>query len=290
VDLSDSTPNKFDPDARQILLRYFASNARWEVREEDGVRFAVRRESVDGRYETTLNGYYSQESNGWRQTRVSVSFEKPDWSGSDRGNSTKAMAGTHAVKLVIEGPHSGEREKNSSYLTVEGSSIFVGIFDQAPEIERLFTQRAYDEVCRELSDVLKHQREVREDGTMPVDSWYPISTPASPSFEARDGMQPGIYLLSAFTSPRSPGVVYVKAFNSNTGARLSKSFLEKESTRWVGWSESGSRLYPYNTEATVYEGDWSTKYEARFELWHRDEQGKETKLIEKSRLINGWQR
>ena len=289
VDLSDSTPNKFDSGARQTLLSYFT----WQcaLGSAGGGGSELCGSSRGCKRQVRNDNEWILQSGKQRLATKSGNrlFREALRSWKRQGNYTKAAAGTNAVKLVIEGAHSGE-PGNSSFLTVEGSGVFVEIFDQAPETERAFTQRAYNEVCRELSDVLKHQDEIRATGKMPVDSWYPISTPGAPSFEVRDGLEPGIYVLSAFVSPKSPGIVYVKVFNSNSGARLSKSSLKKESTRWVGWSESGSRLYPYNTEATIYEGNWNTKCEARFELWHCDEQGKETKLIEKSRLINGWQR
>jgi hypothetical protein len=41
---------------------------------------------------------------------------------------------------------------------------------------------------------------------------------------------------------------------------------------------------------TIYEGDWSNKYKARFELWYKPEQGDESKVAETTRMINGWER
>jgi hypothetical protein len=103
-------------------------------------------------------------------------------------------------------------------------------------------------------------------------------------------MQPGIYLVSATVTPTEPGFAFVKAFNVKTGKRLSEQRMTPRSVRYLGWSEDGKTLFLYGSEVTVYEGDWSSTYEARFELWHRSTNGTEKKLSEKTRMINGWQR
>ena len=80
-----------------------------------------------------------------------------------------------------------------------------------------------------------------------------------------------------------------RVFNVDTNKQLSVDRLVPRSRRHVGWSKQGETFFEYNTEFTVYEGDWSSKYMARFELWHITRQG-EHKLVEKVQLINGWER
>jgi hypothetical protein len=75
-----------------------------------------------------------------------------------------------------------------------------------------------------------------------------------------------------------------------TGEQLSEERMTPRSTRYLGWSEGGKTLLSYGSEVTVYEGDWRSAYEARFELWHRSNDGAEKKFAEKTRMINGWQR
>lgn len=66
--------------------------------------------------------------------------------------------------------------------------------------------------------------------------------------------------------------------------------MTPRSVRYLGWSDNGRILFSYGSEVTVYEGDWSFTYEARFELWHRSDNGVEKKLSEKDRMISEWQR
>jgi len=61
------------------------------------------------------------------------------------------------------------------------------------------------------------------------------------------------------------------------------------SIRYIGWSEDGKSFFRYGSEITIYEGDWSHAYKARFELWHHAVDGTETKLTETKRMVNGWQ-
>src|SRR5262245_17281403 len=90
LDLSDQTLASFDKDLSQILFRYLAGNPRWEIREERGVRYAVRLERVDGDFKTTLNGFYSTYENSVvRQTRVLISFGKEYGFGLEHGNITR---------------------------------------------------------------------------------------------------------------------------------------------------------------------------------------------------------
>jgi hypothetical protein len=290
LDLSDQTLAKFDGELNQILFRYLAGNPRWEIREERGVRYAVRLERANGDFVTTLNGFYSAHENGAvRQTRVLVSFGKEYGFGWERGHITRTKAGESDVPVIIEGEHAGT-PGNSSYTIIAGGGIFLEIYDQSPELARTFTQRAFREVSAELKDVISHREEIEKSGILSAPERYPKPLPKKSYFEVKDGMQPGIYLVSATVTPTEPGFAFVKAFNVKTGKRLSEQRMTPRSVRYLGWSEDGKTLFLYGSEVTVYEGDWSSTYEARFELWHRSTNGTEKKLSEKTRMINGWQR
>ena len=71
-----ATLSDFDAETSDVLFRYLSGDSRWEIREERGKRYAVRRELVDGKRETTVGGFYSTYSNDgeFRQTRVLISF------------------------------------------------------------------------------------------------------------------------------------------------------------------------------------------------------------------------
>lgn len=290
IDVPAEPLTRFDRESRDILFRYLAGNPRWEIRQGRGLKYAVRREKVDGKYETTLNGFYSGYDGGtfW-QTRVLIAFDKPYSFGLDRGNITRARPGAKDVAVIIEGTHAGTPGQ-SSYVIIEGDHINLEIYDQSPEVERQFTTTAIAEVCAELTDVLKHRDEIAETGIMPVESHYPGERPDAAHFNVTDGMQPGIYLLNAAVNPKAPGSVYARVYEVESGQRLSDSRVKQRSIRYVGWSQEGRTFFPYNAEVTVYEGDWDSTYEARFELWHVPEQGEESKIAETTRMINGWER
>ncbi|MGH1397344.1 MAG: hypothetical protein ACRAVC_25405 [Trichormus sp.] len=112
----------------------------------------------------------------------------------------------------------------------------------------------------------------------------------TPILIVNDGIQRGIYLLEAWINPTTEGEVYAKVFDTKTGTRLSPDRISFRSKRVIGWSENGKKFFPYNAEITVYEGDWSHEYQARFELWHKSVTGDERKLVERTRKIYGWER
>lgn len=289
LDLSDATLASFDDDWSPVLFRYLAGNPRWEIREERGLRYAVRLEAREN-FETTLNGFVSTYIDGvMRQTRVQICFGREYGFGVEHGNVTRTKAGERDVAVVVEGDHDGT-PGNSSYTIIAGGTVFLEIYDQAPEVARSFTQQAFKEVCAELKDVIAHRAEIEKSGILPLPRHYPKLLPNKSYLDVGDGMQPGIYLITAGASPARPGYAYVKVFKVQTGDRLSADRMTSRSTRHLGWSEDGKTVFPYTSEVTVYEGDWSSQYEARFELWHHAQDGQETMLAEKTRMINGWER
>lgn len=284
-----ATLSDFDADTSDVLFRYLAGNPRWEIREERGKRYAIRRELVDGKLETTLNGFYSTygDDSEVRQTRVLISFGQQYGFGVEHGNVTRTTPGAPNVPVVVESEHAGT-PGNSSYLIVQGSAANIEIFDQSPTLERGFTKAALKEIDDELKAVLTHREAIDRTGLLPVEGFYPHAHATEASFTVSDGMQPGIYLLRAHLNPRSKGRIEARVFNAETGQQLSKERLVPESRRFIGWSENGDTYFEYNSEVTVYEGDWDSQYKARFELWHVTDEG-ETRMVEHTRSINGWQ-
>lgn len=290
LDLSDDTLSRFNEETLPILLRYLAGNPRWEIREERGLTYAVRLKEVDGEFKTTLNGFYSERINReTHQTRILIAFEDEHGFGREHGNVTRAEPGPNDVPITIEGDHAGT-PGNSSYLIVQGNGLTIEIYDQCPEPERTFTQSAYNEVSEELAAVLEHADSIARTGVLPVTDYYPLPLPTEETFDVEDGMQPGIYRVHAAVNTTAPGVTYLKVFDTTTGARLSEQRLTPRSSRRIGWTSEEGVFFAYQSQVTVYEGDWDHQYEARFELWLREEDGTETKLDETTRMINGWQR
>ena len=291
INISHEVISQFDREKTEILKRYLAGSPLWEIRKESGNFYAVRRELVNGRYETTLNGFYSvSRDDGSYQTRVILSFESPYGFGRDYGNVTKVpLEDDDTIKPIIEEPHSGTAGY-SSYVMFIGKFLNLEIYEQAPQKKRYFTEKIFREINEELNEVLTYLKEVKITGMLPIPERYPFEFRKKPSFKIKDGMQPGIYLLEAWINPTTEGEVYAKVFDKKTGLRLSQSLITPRSTRIIGWSENGKIFFPYNSQITVYEGDWSHEYEARFELWHRSFEGHEYKLVERTRKIHGWER
>ena len=282
--------DQFDETNIDILRRYIAGNSRWEMRQEQGKIYAIKKEKVDGEYKTSLNGYYSDFGNtlGIYQTRVIISFGQYYGHGNDENHITFSTYKDKNVQLTIEGEHSGT-PGNSSYLIIKGEGINIEIYEQAKEIKRAFTSQTLEELNYELTDVLKYKEEIKQTGIIPLSKYYPV-TYDSTFFNILDGMQPGIYVVQAGLTVDKEGEAYVKAFDTKDNSRLSADRMTPRTTRQIGWSENRKTVFPYETELTVYEGDWDNQYEARFEIWFRDKDGQERKLAEKTRQIFGWQR
>ena len=295
INISQEIISQFDKEKTKILKKYLASSPLWEIRKEGENFYAVRRELVNGRYETTGNGFYSQISHDdcFYQTRVILSLGSPYGFGIDRGNVTTKVFLEYddTFKPVIEEPEPDLGSPGySSYVMFISKFLNLEIYEQAPQKERYFTEKTFREINEELKEVLTYLKEVKTTGILPIPERYPFEFRKKSSFKIEDGMQPGIYLLKAWINPTTEGEVYAKVFDKKTGLRLSQSRITLRSTRIIGWSENGKNFFPYNSEISVYEGDRSHEYEARFELWHRSFDGHEYKLVEKTRKIHGWER
>lgn len=124
---------------------------------------------------------------------------------------------------------------------------------------------------------------------MPLPDYYP-EMHKKEFFNISNGMQPGIYIIQAGLNIDREGEIYIKVYETKDNHQLSIESMKSDTTRIVGWSQDGQTVFPYETQLTVYEGDWNHEYEARFEIWFRSNDGNERKLAEKVRQINGWER
>jgi hypothetical protein len=282
--------DQFKKSNIEILKRYIASNNRWEIRQDGGKNYAIRKEKENDIYKTTLNGYYSnfENASGIYQTRVIISFGKYYGHGNDENHITFSSSKDKEIKLKVEGEHSGT-PGNSSYLIIEGNGINIEIYEQAKEIKRAFTNQTIKELNAELSDVLKYKNEIKKNGLIPIPDYYPIQYDKE-FYNIIDGSQPGIYVIQAGLKLDKDGVIYIKAFETKTNSRLSADRMTPRTERKIGWFKNKQIVFPYETELTVYEGDWDNQYLARFEIWFRDNDGNEKKISEKTREIYGWQR
>lgn len=289
VSISNLCLDQFNTEQIVALKRYLSGNPRWEVLYNKGNIYAIRKEEQNGKYQTTLNGYYSSnESADISQTRVIVSFGKSYGFGRDKSKITYTDSNDKDLILTLESEKMGS-PGYTSRLIINGKNANIEIFEQFIDVRRAFTQRTINELNAELSDVLKFEKEINENGVMPVVDYYPFKVDST-YFNILDGSQPGKYIVQAGLKVDTEGMVYTKVFDKKTNERISAARITPRTTREIGWSKNGQTIFPYESELTVYVGDWDHQYEARFEIWFRGKNGVEKKLVEKSRLINGWQR
>jgi hypothetical protein len=283
---------QFKGPSRRVLLRHLATSSKWFLSEEDGKLLAYRRRVIGGRWRNTLGSYYSSSqvglSNAHFQCRVVLA---PDGPVLDRpwqrcATYAKANAGEVALR-TLRNPYGQGLE---SYLVVRSSAGAVEIFEQSESANRPFTPLALQEVVQELNMVLNSPTVTAtgfDTSLMPPESLGP----KQPGIAVVKGMQGGIYLVYAYVNPGTEGHVYLKVYEATRNTPLSAERLKPRSVEYTGWSESPEQTFFYNTEVTVYEGDWGTFYPARFELWFvPGAGGPERKLIEKVFRIEGWQR
>lgn len=280
--------NEFGNTNRQRLIEHLAASPRWFVTEENGKQYAYRRFLVDKKWNNSLHGFYSSfevapSAQPHFQTRILIGFDGPVFSDPFEKKSTKVRVNSGPVPIrVIDDKESHQGKE--SYLVLQSSRACLEVFEQSGSDARPITQLALKEVKRELESALK---EVTRPVENPTESYYR----EEPRIELANGMQGGIYQVRAFVNPREGGRVYLKVFEATRNTPLSEDRLKPRSTARIGWSKNPTEMFRYQSEITVYEGDWGTYYPARFELWFVPDSGAaERKLIERIFKIEGWMR
>jgi hypothetical protein len=120
-----------------------------------------------------------------------------------------------------------------------------------------------------------------------------VNEPKKPILSVTDFVptQPGIYNVEAWFLFTHPGQLAVKVVNTKTNRPVMMKYRGTRSPKIPdGWSERGTTLFPYRAEIMIQEGDWAHQYATRWELWQQQPDGKEQKLMETTRLVNGWER
>ena len=283
--------NRFVGANRRLLHRHLASSAKWHVTEEDGKVYAFRRfVSEGGRWANSLHGYYSKHDfdkwgDGHFQFRVILGLDGPVLDRPWRRVLTPATAGPGTMELNVQKSTNPGFE---SYLVLRSSGPALEIYEEAETLSRPFTTLALAKVRAELT-ALWESEAARNEGfdrnLMPRES----VKRAAPELYLVGGM--GIYLVYAYVNPGEEGHAYLKVFEATKNTPLSTSRIPQRSTEYTGWSDDPGEVFFYDTEITVYEGDWGVYYPARFELWFVPASGTpERKIIEKTFKIEGWQR
>ncbi len=320
VELNDPLLITLDATARERIERHLRSSPRWEVREERGRVYATRRQTnggacseceLPGGFRTSGGGFYSDyRGQVLMQTRVLLGLrgEPPEANATPltvaKAGSGKTSVKTTAPRTAADATPDGDY---TSWLRVMGTDgLYLEVMEQSRAPERRFTRSALVQVHGELARVLENAEVLEEEGYVPA-LWPDASPPrGEPRMEVHDGVQPGIYVVTAWVNPREKGRAFVRVFHDETkplpkegkakeqittpGQQLSEERIRDRSVEFIGWSGEGDVLFPYQSELTVYEGDWHEPYDARFELRFVNEQGEERTLVTTSRGIEGWMR
>jgi hypothetical protein len=281
--------NEFAGPNRAALIDALAADPAWFVTEERGHPYAYRRMVVGGRLQNSLNGFYSSssvapDSDVRFQVRVVIGFDGPvfDDPFRRRGIVTVAKPATNPIPLRVVADRNGQGLE--SYVIVQRDFAALEVFEQSEHRARPATQLAIDEVRRVLQTALST---ITNSGGSP---FRPVGA-GGPSIEVANGMQGGIYHVRALANPGERGVSHLKVFEATQNTPLSVARLGPRSRARIGWSSNPGELFLYQSEITVYEGDWGNYYPARFELWFTpDSGGVPRKLIEDIFRIEGWQR
>ncbi len=99
----------------------------------------------------------------------------------------------------------------------------------------------------------------------------------------------GGYDFYMWHKPTEKGEIYIKAFETTKNQRLSERKLTNRTKNTISELSDDYKLFTGST--VIDEGTFEKYYPVRFELWFKSaEDGTEKKLIEKSYLIDGWDR
>lgn len=291
IDANIDVLDKFKGDNRRLFMRHLATSAKWFLSQENGRPVAYRRfVTQNGRWENTLNGCYSgydfgESGDDHYQFRIVLDVDGFDRRARRRADSTFLKVGSGEAALKVK---KSINPGYDSYLILESKGPAVEIFEEAKILQRPLTQFALSAIEKELEALLASEQ-ARQKG---------FDLALMPSESVKEGEPElyivgsgGIYLVYAYVNPQDAGYVYLKAFEETRSTPLSEERLRDRSLEYTGWSLDSGEQFFYNTQITIYEGDWGTYYPARFELWFVSESGApERKLIEKVFKIEGWQR
>ncbi|MDB6018982.1 MAG: hypothetical protein JWR19_3471 [Pedosphaera sp.] len=280
--------NEFATTKRQKLIEYLSASPRWLVTEEEGKPYAYRRLVIGGRWQNTLNGFYSSfevapspEPNF--QTRVVIGFDGPVFAEPFAKILTTAQVGIGDVPIRVVDDKAANQGKES-YVVLQSARASVEIFEQSRLDARPATRLALAEIKHELEMALISTN-------LATLSPWPGAESGEPVIQLAKGMQGGIYQVRAFVNPGEAGRAYIKVFEATQNTPLSADRIKPGSICRIGWSTNSNEPFRYQSELTVYEGDWGNFYPGRFELWFIPDSGKpERKLVERIFRIEGWMR
>jgi len=291
VNVNIKALNEFSGPNRQILLRHLATSAKWRLTQDGDQLVAYRRFVQNGRWSSTLNGYYHNDpfpvpdNNAINQWRIAISPDGPvDYPFSNkevkyRGVLVHENSGTTKLNVVRR------NEKNQSTLIVTSPGGSTEIMAESAQSPYPFTAAALSAVEKELDAVLKSSA-ARNSGfdkqLMPSES----VRIGRPELQLAHENMAEDYNIYAYVNPGEPGYVYAKVFSALNNIQLSADDVQRSSIEYTGWSKNPKETFFYNTLVDIYEAE-DKRFPARFELWFKPNSGgRERKLISKIFRLN----
>jgi len=264
------------PEGLRKLKDYLYANPEWTVtRSPANGLFATKNfRHANGSINVSLHGFYSHfssqnlASEPKFQYRFYISLDGKPWS-RNLGQTPHGQEIT-----VYENPGNGMKYHAWTWFDAGGAKVVIS--DQSDYEGRQMTAKTLELAEKEFAEL-----------ALPADA---IVTNRQPGFVIYDGTQGGIYIMDVVCNPGEPGMLYIKANEITTGAKLSEHRLAEKVALTFG-SDNEDELYRSRWEFKIYEGNWEQHYGARIEVWFKPDSGKtDRKLFEKNYKIQGWMR
>ncbi|MEO7677292.1 MAG: hypothetical protein ABIV39_11070, partial [Verrucomicrobiota bacterium] len=150
--------NEFATTNRQKLIQYLSASPRWFVTEERGKPYAYRRLVIGGRWQNTLNGFYSSSSVAPSsepnfQIRIVIGFDGSVFAEPFRKIATTTQVGFGVAPIRVVDDKAANQGKES-YFVLRSARASVEIFEQSRLNARPATQLALAEIKHELETAL----------------------------------------------------------------------------------------------------------------------------------------
>ena len=290
-------------DRQRIVFRQLRANPEWCVFKERapgafkarGEIDCQRRQKKGSGWTSRDHGYIARgkpDEPDWLQTSAHFQF-------GGKGGVT-SISDTTRIYLSEAGPLEGDIHLKL-HKTAQGieSCVMIGepglwfeFFEQSQIEDRVQTRKALAWLGEFLKAARENEKEILSRGY--AEKLMPPGAiqHGEPTLEVRNGFETGMYDIDGWVNPGKPGYVYVKIFNTETGVRLSEENVTAGSNELTGWAAVCGALFYYEaSNVLLLERAGGPSYTARFELWFDpDDGGKETKLVETTRDVNGFQK
>lgn len=279
----------FSEENIAVLQRYLKGNPRWDYRSERGMVYAFRLPQNKNNIFPDSKGFY--EFNVSREyqpkTRIVLSFgQHLGYGGNEDVTFTDFKDKTLRVNLFPDLKAGG---KTSSCLVIKGPGLQIEIFEQAENHQLLFTPLSILEINKELKMVLQNATSIQEYGIV-NDSTYLGKLSDTAYFKVNNGPSEGIFFVQAAYNADCEGKMFVKVYELAGNSQLSKKIIPPMSLREMGWDKNGKVCFNYMAEVIVYDSFNKQAFDARFELWFKDNANNEIMVASCNRQIKAWEK